>query len=383
MTEKENLLGEILSRIADELNISKTMYDKAVSSYEAVGKWLGDGLDYDVVIMPQGSMNLGTVVKPLDDRDDYDIDLVCLLSDGVGLGPKEVKHLVGNRLKENKAYLDKLEQEGKRCWTMQYDEFHMDILPCIPGQGKYVASASTSIKVTDKDKATGGYQFKLSNPAAYHDWFLAKARPSPPILENRKTAGSATEIKPVPSQASELKTPLQKAIQMLKRHRDVVFQDRQDVSPISVIITTLSAHVSPNTDNVYIALKEVLEKMESHILYKNGQYWVPNPVQPAENFAEKWNSEPSKKTAFDEWLVTARRDFVRMTATLVGLDDYAKHFKKILCAKPVERAFNSLGDAMRSSRENGTLRLTGLGTGLAVSKSAVGHPVMPHTFYGQ
>ena len=43
MNTEENLLGMVLSRIADELNISDTMYDKAVSSYEAVGKWIGDG----------------------------------------------------------------------------------------------------------------------------------------------------------------------------------------------------------------------------------------------------------------------------------------------------------------------------------------------------
>ena len=38
MTEKEKLLGAWLSQIADELNITDTMLDKAVSSYEAVGK---------------------------------------------------------------------------------------------------------------------------------------------------------------------------------------------------------------------------------------------------------------------------------------------------------------------------------------------------------
>jgi len=67
VTEKEKALGQMLSKIADELNITPTMQQKAISSYEAVGKWIGEGLDYNVRIMPQGSMNLGTVIKPIDD----------------------------------------------------------------------------------------------------------------------------------------------------------------------------------------------------------------------------------------------------------------------------------------------------------------------------
>lgn len=92
MTDQEKALGAFLSRIADELNISHTMQEKAVSSYQSVGKWIGDGLDYDVEIMPQGSMNLGTVVRPIDDSDDgYDMDLVCLLKNGQYLTLRQIK----------------------------------------------------------------------------------------------------------------------------------------------------------------------------------------------------------------------------------------------------------------------------------------------------
>ena len=58
LNDREVALGNLLSQIADELNITPTMQDKAIRSYEAVGKWIGDGVDYDVKIMPQGSMNL-------------------------------------------------------------------------------------------------------------------------------------------------------------------------------------------------------------------------------------------------------------------------------------------------------------------------------------
>ena len=380
---RDDILGDILSRIADELNITDTMYAKAVASYNAVGKWIGDGIDYSVTIMPQGSMNLGTVVKPLDDRDDYDIDLVCLLEDGQGLSAKSVKHIVGNRLKENKTYAEKLDKEGKRCWTMQYDEFHMDILPCIPEPEKFASPYATQIDLTDKNKELNIYTFKPSNPSAYHDWFLDKARPKAAFIANSKAAAKATEIKPVPSQAARLKTPLQKAIQLLKRHRDVYFIDRQECAPISVIITTLAALASPHEDNFFYALRTVLSNMERFIETRATGYWIPNPVMPAENFAERWNVKHQLPQAFFEWLNVARRDFLEATSSLCGLDEYAKHFKKILCQQPVERAFNKLGSYVRSERESGNLSFCGLASGLAVSSSAVGHKVLPHTFFGQ
>ena len=118
MTEKEKLLGAWLSQIADELNITDTMLDKAVSSYEAVGKWLSDGIPQDVKITPQGSMNLGTVIRPISDKDEYDVDLVCLLKNGSTLPLSYIKSVVGDRLKEHGTYQRMLEPEGKRCWTM-------------------------------------------------------------------------------------------------------------------------------------------------------------------------------------------------------------------------------------------------------------------------
>lgn len=99
MTEKEKQINIWLNQIADELNITPTMLDKAVKSYTAVGTWLSDGIPYDVKITPQGSMNLGTVIRPITEKDEYDVDLVCLLKNGGMLPLGRVKGLVGDRLR--------------------------------------------------------------------------------------------------------------------------------------------------------------------------------------------------------------------------------------------------------------------------------------------
>lgn len=98
--ERIEYLNEIYNQIAEELSISQTMVNKAISSYEAVGKWLGEcEPNLDVIIMAQGSLNLGTVIKPITDKDDYDIDLVCLLANGSEMVAKDIKKIVGKRLK--------------------------------------------------------------------------------------------------------------------------------------------------------------------------------------------------------------------------------------------------------------------------------------------
>lgn len=106
MTEKEKMLNNYLLRIASNLDISETMREKAETSYRAVGQWLGDcDDDSEVKIMPQGSFYLGTVIRPVSDADEYDIDLVCLLKNAKYKSEAEIKNIVGNRLKEHKTYM--------------------------------------------------------------------------------------------------------------------------------------------------------------------------------------------------------------------------------------------------------------------------------------
>lgn len=35
---------------------------------------------------------------------------------------------------------------------------------------------------------------------------------------------------------------------------------------------------------------------------RNGKWWVQNPVDPDENFADKWNEYPERREAFMQWL---------------------------------------------------------------------------------
>lgn len=381
MNEKEQQLNLILTKIVKEISITSTMLDKAVSSYEAVGNWLGDGIEYDVRITPQGSMNLGTTNKPITDEDDYDIDLVCLLENGQELKAETIKNIVGNRLKENKVYREKIEQEGegKRCWKMQYDEFHMDILPCVP-KSYYAEPYLTDIRLTHK-ASTCIYDDRYSNPYGYRKWFESRMVESLKKEKRAFAVENKLEIEEVPTY--RVKTPLQMAIQLLKRHRDIAFENDSDNAPISIIITTLAAKAYTGEENVYEALCTILNHMLEYIEVRDGVYWVQNPVMEDENFADKWGLYPVRKDCFYNWVNKAKVDFITDPLKAIGIDSLGKLFKKSLGEKPVTRAFNSYADDMKNARNNDKLYSVGLTGGLTTTAVAGATKVKGHNFFGK
>jgi len=115
-------------------------------------------------------------------------------------------------------------------------------------------------------------------------------------------------VEEIPSYA--VKTPLQQAVQILKRHRDMMFSDDPKHKPISVIITTLAGLSYLGERNVADALAGILQRMDSHIKQDgHGTVFIPNPTDPLENFADRWRGAPGKRANFYRWLGKAREDF--------------------------------------------------------------------------
>ena len=80
-TEEHKQFNEIFENLGASLDVPESRYDELVSSYQAVGKFLGDESSplapYKPEIQPQGSFLLGTMITPVNENDDLDIDLVC------------------------------------------------------------------------------------------------------------------------------------------------------------------------------------------------------------------------------------------------------------------------------------------------------------------
>jgi hypothetical protein len=127
----------------------------------------------------------------------------------------------------------------------------------------------------------------------------------------------------------ELKTPLQRAIQLLKRHRDVMFADNPDVAPISMILTNLAGHAYGGEADVYGAVRGILARMLNYVRAERPR--VPNPTHPDEDYADKWSKDPRLEVSFLQWHTQAVRDF-EMLSTLtapVALKAATKRFFQV------------------------------------------------------
>ncbi|EMI20161.1 hypothetical protein RMSM_02919 [Rhodopirellula maiorica SM1] len=331
------IVNSILEQIAEELDIPPSKYQQAVDRYQAVGRWL-EGGDYPgstgtPKIYPQGSFRLGTVVRPIREGKecDYDIDLSCeLIIPKERTTPQDIRHFIGNRLKEHGKYKKLLDDEGRRCWTLLYAEedgtgFHLDVLPCVPDPSIFdnvdQQLSLQSAALTDRRESDNGYDWGFTNPAGYADWFAqrqrvvfsrtASLRKDQIFRENPTIYASVDDV---PDQL--VRTPLQRAIQVLKRHRDIRFADQKNSSdrPISIIINTLAALAYQQEPDAYTTLANFLDRVQRYqetelIRCEDDEWIIANPVNPNENFADRWNDPGSgRPDAFFQWINWLQED---------------------------------------------------------------------------
>ena len=85
-------IEKLLEKVTEDLNITETQFDAAEAEYKNIGNWIDKNTpQYKIDIYPQGSFALGTVVKPIDREDEYDIDLVCEYQEEYGFEAEELK----------------------------------------------------------------------------------------------------------------------------------------------------------------------------------------------------------------------------------------------------------------------------------------------------
>lgn len=325
-----------LEALANALEIPTSRYEQAEKSYKSLGDWLhrvdSSVKDYEPDVFVQGSFRLGTVIKPQSDEEEYDVDCACALTTlkKSNLSQFALKELLGEEIKlyRKSKGIQKEVHEGRRCWRLEYADgaqFHMDIVPCIPNaedQRALLESrnldarfADTAIAITDNE-VPQYYEitedWPRSNPRGYAEWFKSRMgdvflRKREQVLNEMRSKGVTASVEDIPTY--RVRTPLQSAIMILKRHRDTMFADDPTDKPISIIISSLAAHAYEGEETIGYALLSILSRMEAAIEHDGTKYIIRNPTDALENFADKWEEHPERAQAFFAWLEQAREDF--------------------------------------------------------------------------
>ena len=334
-----NSRNRIIEEVANAIDIPDTAYEKAHARYKDLGEWFSRKeahcYGFNPHIYSQGSFRLGTVIRPVVKDGDYDLDMGCRLRLGITKAThtqQELKQLIGADLEEYRVArgIKEKKEEKHRCWRLKYADalnFHLDTVPSIPETFERIrliqeaivrtgAPAQLAMQVANltgaiTDDRMWNYRiihdaWCVSNSEGFALWFEFRMKLAKGLKERLVIEAKAAKVDELP--AYRWKSPLQRCVQLLKRHRDIMFADDPDGKPASIIITTLSARAYQGESEIADALNTILSTMGA--LVNPTVPRVPNPVNPAEDFADRW-SDPAAdlKSKFWRWLRQAQLDF--------------------------------------------------------------------------
>jgi hypothetical protein len=399
-------LDDLLDRAASKLQLSPSEYELAENRYEGVGDWLASeqsGIAHLAPsIYPQGSVRIGTTVQPIG-RDEFDVDLVCEFDcDWTEIeNPLDLLYAVEHCLRRNGNYADLVVRKN-RCVRLNYaGEFHLDILPACPVED----ASDDRIRVPDQE--TSGWTD--SNPKGYAKWFERQVGMWE-ALEFREQ-----ESLPDREDADE-KAPLKRAVQLLKRARDVAYKTRDDLTgepPISIVLTTIAGHLYTGQNSVFEALSDILDKTtdaveqarqpgnggrlsvlnpakksEEFLEFReaastDGRLVVLNPTNENEDFSERWDDDRESYEDFVGWV----KSLDRMWSNLRSVDDIPEakeRLSKLFGEDLTNEVIEEQAESIRSAQDSGDLSVGASGAVSAQESSggSSGSRVRKNTFYG-
>ncbi len=247
-------IQEFKDFLREEVNLNKDRRERLKTSVGAVDKYLGDNLTGYQKMEPQGSYALGTLIKPVDDNDEYDADIQIVMNPNDDWDPKDYVNEVHGTLKDNDTYADKVRRKT-RCATVDYaGDFHLDVVPRVTEDGQH----HVCNRIENEFEETDG--------TGYREWFNEK---------NRITDGN-----------------LRRVVRLLKFLRD----HKNNYSVKSILLTTLAGNaIEPEDEGteavrtVADTLVTVLTRMDEYLQEHPDMPEIRNPVLSTETFNRHWD----------------------------------------------------------------------------------------------
>lgn len=362
----------ILLNVCAALQLPPEKYTLADERYQTISRIIGKDAAFSskrINVYPQGSFRHKTTVKPLA-REEYDLDFVVELPQNSLMTPKELYDHIARILSNDGIHNDMVEKKN-RCIRINYkNDFHMDIMPA-----KLVDQQSGEIIVPDK---TLGHWYHHSNPIKYAEWFESKARETITAeIQKRHFA----EMKTEPIEEQEVVTrlePLRRAVQLIKRYRDIYCEKHNVVAVRSIIISTLMGNISSAYTNTYEIMKDFCKYIcDLNRASKGKPFEIKNPVVD-EVLTEKWSEDVSIYDGFINMVHALADDLVRLQNMKIN-SEANKLLKEMFGERIVNAAIIDYSKPIGVARTQGTLAVGASGT---LNTKSTGTPVKKNTFYG-
>ena len=245
---------EFAQFLRDEVDLNKSRMDRLETGVGGVTGYLKDNLPGYQTMERQGSYALGTLIKPVDENDEYDADIQIVMNPNPKWEPKDYVLEVNRTLGNNQTYADKRRLKT-RCVTVDYaGDFHLDVVPRVTIKGRhYVCNRQDN-------------KFEETDGNGYREWFNEK---------DRITGGN-----------------LRKAVRLLKYLRD----HKNSFTAKSILLTTLAGNTIKESDQgtaavstVVDTLETVLSRMNDYLQRHPNMPKIRNPVLTTEDFNRHWD----------------------------------------------------------------------------------------------
>lgn len=364
-------IDNILLGVCKKLQLSPSLYEQATERYETIAKTLKNDEAFNGIklnIYPQGSFRLKTTVKPLS-NEEYDLDFVAELPLNSMMTPHELYNHIVRILRHDGTHNNMVELKS-RCIRVNYaNDFHLDIMP-----GKLINGDTHEIIVPDKELKQW---YHHSNPIGFAEWFenQARTRLRSEILEYRRAQAKVESV--TEQEIVEQLEPLRRAVQLVKRYRDI-YCSENDTEPVrSIVICTLMGQINSFYGDALHIIESFCNYVNNLITHSNGQpFDVKNPVVD-EILTEKWH-ENNNYNDFVAMMRAMKKD-VEELRYLSTNSDANKVVKKMFGEALTNAVIKDYAQTLNQTRSNGSLSVDSRGV---LNTNNLGKSVKKNTFYG-
>jgi len=367
----------LLAEICRALQIDVGRQARAAKEYDEVTRWLnrtgGRFASVDTTVYPQGSTALGTTNPPhggkgvKGDAAEYDLDAVVEIVRWQQ-SPVALLETLYDDLAANPRY-ERVIERKTRCVRLDFpNDFHLDLLPARADH----AGGGTRIEIPDRELLC----WLSSDPKAYAAWFHRRS-------DLRQQELTKASVEPLPDHLSaDEKPPLARIVQLAKRRRDLRFNSSNS-APRSVVLTTLIANAYTGAPGLLAPLMASFDAIVTHATAVAPQIMhVPNPVNPDEDFSDRWRSDLAGRRAYDQFVQFAT-DFLaelRAFAATQGLENLRDRLAPLFGEAATLTAIRKYSERLAKASALGAVRSVGPAIVIGGER---GTRVRPHEYFGR
>lgn len=367
--------NRILITLCEKLQLSDSLYELAEQRYHTIADIIENApvmKGVSLNMYAHGSFRLKTTVKPLK-GEEYDLDFVVeiAIDNEDDMTPTELYNHIYDILSNDGIHNTMVEKKN-RCIRVNYaNDFHMDIMP-----GKQINAGTKEIIVPDKELK---YWYHHSNPIRYAEWFeeQAKTQIITEINQMRKVLCSTEPIEE--HEIVARLEPLRRAVQLIKRYRDIYCDKHNTASVRSIIICTLMGHITSSYSDELQIIMDFCSYVSVLAAESGGEpFEVRNPVVN-EMLSEKWIEDTQNYKDFISMTEALKKDIHRLSALNIN-SDINTLLKEMFGETVTNDAIKEYAKSIGVQRDKGNLSVDSAGR---LNTSNEGNKIRKNTFYGE